>query len=556
MKKNGFNNYGRQIIDTLEKILNYGQSLGLNLKSESAKLDSIKAVIKDKNIKIALIGRFSDGKTSILAALLDQKFDNMKIGIDETSDELLEYKSDEIGEGVEIVDTPGLFGTKEKEIDGENLRLSEKTEKYLSQAHIIIYVCDAKVPIKNSHEKIIFDVLRKYNKLGVTIFVLNKMDDVCDLEDEEDFDCSTKIKKQFLIEGLKRAINLTDEEAKDIQAVCISADPSRRGLEYWLNSKEYSKLSRIGMLKDSITNLLDSVNKEELREANLISASKDLLSKVSTISEGEITPLENAFMVAQETQIVVKGDLESLRTSLSSRRRNLRDVLEQERVHYYSIVDNASIETFDEVMYKNFGKPDENGNFNVLSSKIDGIFENVIGSSKDLELKCNNKVEQLKESKSFFDDIVNKYGSRLGGIKIDNTMVITARDYVVPNIKFKPWEAVKYANKLNKGIAGIELIIEAWGAWKRYKAEKELGEVKSQLKEYLNDYFSALNAFIKDDNKYYALYPAFVNFDKMLEQREQELQVCKKELAKRREYQERIQNMIKSDIVDVEFEEI
>lgn len=556
MEKFSLNNYGHQIIDTLEKILNSGQSLGLNLKSASAKLDSIKAVVKDKNIKIALVGRFSDGKTSILAALLGRKFDNMKIGIDETSDELLEYKSEEIGEGVEIVDTPGLFGTKEKEIDGENLRLSEKTEKYLSQAHIIIYVCDAKTPIKNTHEKIIFDVLRKYNKLGVTIFVLNKMDDVCELEDEEDYVFNTSTKKQWLIDGLKRAINLTDEEANDIKAVCVSADPNRLGLEYWLKSKEYNKLSRIGLLKDSITTLLDSANKEELRNANLISASKDFLSQVSTRSENEIAPQENALIKAQETQIDIKGDFDSFKITLDSRKQNLRDVLEQERLRYRSIVDGATIDTFDEIMYEHFGNADDNGNFGVLSSKIDGIFESIIGSSKELEIRCTNKVELLKEDKGFFDEIIDKYGSKLGDIKVDNNMVKAARDYVAPSVKFKPWEAVKTAEKIKKGLAGVGLIIEAWNVWKSYKAEKKLKEIKSQLKEYINSYFNALNAFLKDDNKYYALYPAFVNLTKTLEQREKELKVCKEELTKLREYQERVQNMLESDIIDVEYEEL
>lgn len=503
-----------------------------------------------------MIGRFSDGKTSILAALLGQKFDNMKIGVDETSDELIEYKSSVIGEGVEIVDTPGLFGTKEKEVDGINLRLSEKTERYLSQAHIIIYVCDAKTPIKNTHEKLIFDVLRKYNKLGVTIFVLNKMDDVCDIEDEEEYRSNSSIKKQWLVDGLKRSINLTDEEEREIQAVCISADPSRLGLEYWLNEKDYVNLSRIGLLKNAITTLLDSANKDELREANLISASNDLLSQISSVSEAEIAPQESALIKAEEAQIDIKGDLDSFRITLASRRQNVRDALEKERLRYYSIVEDATVETFDEVMYKHFGSPDENGNFGVLSGKVDGIFEQIIGSSKELEIRCNNKVEQLKKDDGFIDDIIGKYGPKLGDVKIDNNMVKAARDYVAPNVKFKPWGAVKVANNLNKGLGAVSLILEAWNLWKSYKAEQKLNEIKSQLKEYLGEYFNALNAFIRDDNKYFALYPSFLELVRTLEQREHELQVCKNELTKLREYQERIHKMIESDIVDVEFEEI
>lgn len=556
MKDFCFENSSRHVLDTLEKVLRVGESMGLNLKSPSEKLDSLKAALKDKTIKIALIGRFSDGKTSILAALLGQKFENMKIGIDETSDELFAYNSSVIGKGVEIVDTPGLFGTKEKEVDGENLRLSEKTERYLSQAHIIIYVCDATNPIKNTHEKIIFDVLRRYNKLGVTIFVLNKIDNVCVLDDEVDYESSSLLKKQWLIDGLKRAIDLTDKEANEIQAICISADPGRLGLEYWLNTPNYDNLSRVGLLKHSITTLLDSVNKEELHEANLISASKDFINQVSSISEAEIDPQECALVKAEESQIEIKGDVDSFRSTLSSRRHDLRDALEKERLHYYSIIKDATVDTFDEVMYKYFGSQDENGNFGVLSGKVDDLFENIIGSSSDLEIKCNNKVDQLNRDVGFFEDVIDKYGSKLGGIKIDNNMVKSARDVIAPNVKFKPWGAVKFANNVNKGIAGVGIIIEAWNVWKAYKAEKELEQIKLQMKEYLGEYFNALNTFIKDDKKYYALYPAFMELVGTLEQREQELQVCKKELTRLREYQERIHKMLESNIEDVEFEEI
>ena len=205
-------------------------------------------------------------------------------------------------------------------------------------------------------------------------------------------------------------------------------------------------------------------------------------------------------------------------------------------------------------MYKHFGSPDENGNFGVLSGKVDGIFEQIIGSSKELEIRCNNKVEQLKKDDGFIDDIIGKYGPKLGDVKIDNNMVKAARDYVAPNVKFKPWGAVKVANNLNKGLGAVSLILEAWNLWKSYKAEQKLNEIKSQLKEYLGEYFNALNAFIRDDNKYFALYPSFLELVRTLKQREQELQVCKTELTKLRKYQERVQRILESDIVDVEFE--
>lgn len=556
MKDLNFENSSNRIVKTLEIILSVGQSFGLSLSSASAKLESIKRVIADKNIKIALIGRFSDGKTSILAGMLGKKFENMIIGIDETSDELQEYKFDGIGEGFEFVDTPGLFGTKDKEIDGENIRISTKTEKYLSQAHIIVYVCDAKTPIKNTHEEIIFNVLRKYNKLGVTIFVLNKMDDVCEIEDEVDYQYNSEIKKQWLIDGLKRAINLTSDEEKSIQAICVSADPGRLGLDYWLAKGNYEDISRIGLLRTRIMSLVKSANEEELRNANLRSVAMDFIDQVSRVSEAEINPKEDELAKAEETNIVVQGDFDAVTMSLITKRQDIRNALTDERNHYYAIVEDATLDTIDEVLFKYFGTINENGNFGVLDSNIDSLFEGILGSSKDLEVRCKNNVELLNKEAGFFDDILDKYGSKIGGLKVDNRMVKAGRDVVAPNVKLKPWGAVKIADKINIGIAGVGLLLEVRNYWKKRKAEKELEELKRQLKDYLGAYFNALNAFVKDDQKFYSLFPAYIYLAKKLKDKDSDLQACKAELAKLRDYQERVHSMLEHDIVDAEFENI
>ena len=142
---------------------------------------------KNGTIKIVLLGSFSDGKTTAIAGLLGKLESNMKIDEDESSDELSVYHIDALGQQFEIVDTPGLFGTKEKQIDGVNVKFSEITEKYISEAHIIIYVCNSVNTLKDSHKEIIKKVLRDYNKLESTIFVINKMDDVADTNDEEEY---------------------------------------------------------------------------------------------------------------------------------------------------------------------------------------------------------------------------------------------------------------------------------------------------------------------------------------------------------------------------------
>ena len=149
-----------QKLASLKQLLQKGVEYIPELQSYLGKIDSIMNTVKDGEISVVLLGSFSDGKTSAIAGLLGRLEDNMKIDNDESSDELTVYRPKDLKKGFKIIDTPGLFGTKEREIDGKNVRFSQITERYISEAHIIIYVCDAVVPLKDSHVEIIRRIMR------------------------------------------------------------------------------------------------------------------------------------------------------------------------------------------------------------------------------------------------------------------------------------------------------------------------------------------------------------------------------------------------------------
>ncbi len=67
--------------------------------------------VGDQKLKVALVGGFSEGKTSIVAAWIERLDNSMKINHKESSDEVKVY---DIDGKIELVDTPGLFGFKEK----------------------------------------------------------------------------------------------------------------------------------------------------------------------------------------------------------------------------------------------------------------------------------------------------------------------------------------------------------------------------------------------------------------------------------------------------------
>ncbi len=99
---------------------------------------------EEKTLKVALIGGFSEGKTSIAAAWLERLNKSMNISQQESSNEVQVYRLDN---DIELIDTPGLFGFKEQVNDaGEIEKYKEITKKYVSEAHLVLYVMNSVNP--------------------------------------------------------------------------------------------------------------------------------------------------------------------------------------------------------------------------------------------------------------------------------------------------------------------------------------------------------------------------------------------------------------------------
>ena len=131
-----------QKLNSLCDIVKQGENIGLDFRLVLEKLERMKKVVDDGVVRIVLLGSFSDGKTSAIAGLLGKLEDSMKIDETESSDEITVYRPLGLKNGFEIVDTPGLFGSKEKNIEGQSVQFSDITKNYISEAHIVVYLCD------------------------------------------------------------------------------------------------------------------------------------------------------------------------------------------------------------------------------------------------------------------------------------------------------------------------------------------------------------------------------------------------------------------------------
>jgi len=245
-----FEDQQQQSLDVLKRLLNFvleGEILGVNIHPDLLnKLKNAIASVNGEKLKVALIGGFSEGKTSIAAAWLERfEKESMNINQQESSSEVSIY---DVDDKLQIIDTPGLFGFKEDNAKKEKFK--DITKHYVSAAHLVLYVMNSTNPIKESHTEELQWLLRALNLLPRTVFVLSRFDDVADVEDEFDFQENLEIKKISILDRLNNVLKLTPRERSEISVVAVSANPFDKGTEYWLSHlDDFHRLSHIRNLQ-------------------------------------------------------------------------------------------------------------------------------------------------------------------------------------------------------------------------------------------------------------------------------------------------------------------
>lgn len=241
------------IRDKLLKLLNDYPMLK-NIEGVISKIEEEIESVKEEKFRIVVFGAFSDGKSSVLSALM-QNFD-IKIAPEPSTDRITEYK---FGDFL-LVDTPGIHSDK--------IQHDEITEGYISRANVILLVCDAINPIKNSHRFLLEWLLKDLEKLSALIVIINKMDLTgISLEDEKEYAQMCSIKTEEVRKTIEIFLG-KNYSVKDVPVICISAVPYDTGFEYWKNRwSEYLKLSRINMLKDKVDEFYSKYRQELIENA-------------------------------------------------------------------------------------------------------------------------------------------------------------------------------------------------------------------------------------------------------------------------------------------------
>ena len=542
----------------LKSLLKEGEELGLDLSILAKKIEEYIEAQKSGTIKIMLLGSFSDGKTTAIAGLLGKLEDNMKIDEDESSDELSVYHIESLGRQYEIVDTPGLFGTKTKEVDGVNMRLSEETEKRISEAHIVIYVCSSVNTLKDSHKDIIRKVLRDYNKLSSTIFVINKMDDVADTNDEEEYEEMALRKRNTFIDRLRQVIGLTPDEENNLNIACIAANPKGKGLAEWFQKKEeYARRSHIGQLDKCVKSVVSSSDSATLKSDADRAVALDVVRNIAVAISSKVHDFDTATTDISYGLSGMESDLAILKSSITQSKGIMTDRLKGLRNSLCKSIDRiVSLSGMASFLEQEIGIENNKVDFNIINRKVCQIMEECAETNN---ANITAKATEFERQFSAQDDIINgliKTGLK-GLTKVNGGMVLKTRDIFFKSWKFKPWGAVKLAKLLGKIATILTVLIEGWNLYSKWRDAKKLEECKKELKDVLNDFFKQIYALFDDNDAYYKNFaPSYPDLVAAVKARRDDLQELTTKVSMLKTYRSRIEEWFGSDIKDADFEEI
>lgn len=464
------------ILSKLREFLLQGEAIGIEIdpKLKEKLVASIDSATGEK-LKVALIGGFSEGKTSIAAAWLEQlDRSTMNISHQESSNEVKVYQ---VGADFELIDTPGLFGFKEKFNADINAieKYKDITRKYVSEAHLVLYVMGSANPIKASHQDDLHWLFRTLDLLPRTVFVLSRFDEVADVEDDREYAEGLEIKRRNVIGRLQELIGLSPEEAASLAIVAVAANPFDMGTEHWLqNLEKFRSLSRIDTLQKATA---DKVTMNGGLAAVIGEAKKsvirDVLDKQLPVAvandekiAAEVAKLATINVRMQKQLTMTAGAVSDVRISLR-----------QFVTSYFSDLilqaHGVNLETFGEFFEREVGAAGV-----VIATRLQNEFERRIST---VTLEVQKMRVGFESELNHFNANVRQYGKQgldfvLSSKLVNSSTVLATRDGVVTAakwigvdlgkmLKFKPWGAVNMAKGINGVLSVLGLAIEAWDSW-------------------------------------------------------------------------------------------
>lgn len=473
-------------IDEILEFLEIGRKLGINLpthlREKLAKLD----MAEGGKLKVALVGGFSEGKTSLAAAWLGMLPSDMKISQSESSDAVTVYAA---SNEVELIDTPGLFGFKEKNIaDGSAEKYKEITRKYVSEADLLLYVLNPSNPIKESHKDELNWFFRTLALLSRTVFVIGRFDLVADVEDDADYERSLGKKRENIVSRLTTLIGLTEEEKKDLSIVGVAANPFDKGISNWLTRPdEYARFSHIGDLRVATAKKVDAIGgTEEVKRQTCLAILRD-------VTERQLAPALQAADEAERAATIASGKAKEEEPRLGHCQREAVEAqiaLRSEVTNCFGDLiteaKNTDIDSFEEFFDRKIGQ-----NGNVIKAMVENAFARELGPISQQLIIMSSTFISEESGAEFLLGTLGKTASTVSG-NVNNTMILGVRDWLMPALKFKPYGAINAAKFANGALFGIGVAVQVFSMWKEAEKKKEFDKTRAAIVKDLEEQRSAL----------------------------------------------------------------
>lgn len=347
-----------ELLGKLQRFLSQGTEADVPIDPAlNSKLQSAIESVSGEKLKVALVGGFSEGKTSIAAAWMERlDKSSMKISHEESSNEVKVY---EVGDDFVLIDTPGLFGFREQENAETHAieKYKDTTKKYVSEAHLVLYVMNSTNPIKESHKDDLTWLFRTLNLLPRTVFVLSRFDEVADVEDEQDYQDNLRVKRENVTGRLRDLVGLSEQEIADLSIVAVAANPFDLGVEHWLaHVEQFKALSHIATLQTATTEKIQR-NGGNAALANEMRASviRDVLNKQLPVAIENDQKVSLEVTKLRELDVRLTSQLGATGRQIEEARTNLRKFA----MRYFSDLilqaKGCSLETFSDFFEREIG---------------------------------------------------------------------------------------------------------------------------------------------------------------------------------------------------------
>ncbi|WP_313400999.1 LeoA/HP0731 family dynamin-like GTPase [Stenotrophomonas sp.] len=546
------------LLRKLQHVLDLGMAAGVSIDPAlDAKLKGAIANVTGEKLKVALIGGFSEGKTSIAAAWME-KLDKstMRISHQESSNAVKIYEADD---DFVLIDTPGLFGFKEQANAETHAieKYKEITRKYVSEAHLVLYVMNPTNPLKESHREELTWLFRTLDLLPRTVFVLSRFDEVADVEDEDDYQTNLLVKRNNVTGRLNDLIGLNDNEMTGLSIVAVAANPFDLGVEHWLTDiARFKSLSHIASLQAATAQKIQQ-NGGSAAVANDMRSSviRDVLDKelpVATENENRIT---RELDKIDQLSARLREQLASTEHSIEAARIRLREFAARYFSDLILQARGCDSKTFGDFFEREIGAEGI-----IVATRMQNEFSRQTNS---IALDVEKMQVSFDSEVSHFNSTVTALGKQginyvLKGNYINNTTVLAARDGIATaaktvgmdigkHLKFKPWGAVKFAKGAAASLAVLGLALEAWDSWQEYQREEAFAEGIRAMTESFEKQRQDFLDLINSNNFKQQFFGTYLDLDRQLRDLEEKQQESRASQQRFREWRRT------AEAIDAEF---